>query len=47
MGSFPFHSCGLGGFAGAFAVALSSPLGPAFLHNAEVQPQRNPINMCN
>lgn len=47
MSSFPFHSCGLSGSAGAFAVALSSPVGLAFLHDIEIHLQRNPINMYN
>lgn len=47
MCSFPFHSCGLSGSAVAFAVALSSPMGLVFLHDVEVHPQRNSINIYN
>lgn len=47
MSSFPFHSCGLAGSDAAFAVALSSPTGLAFLYNVEVHSQRNSINMHN
>lgn len=39
MCSFAFHSCGLSGSDGAFAVALSSPAGLVFLH------KRNSISM--
>lgn len=38
MHSSPFHSCCLSGSAGAFAVALFSPMGLVFLRDVEVRP---------